>query len=102
MEVMNTQKDDSIARRVRLAEITSGLGAGILGLGIGVVIAPYLTGLGLLVVAVGLVLHAWGMADKHRLEAKQGIPEVWWSTFFYWVCWVSLAAVTIYIIWQRF
>lgn len=55
-------------RRLPLAELTSALGAGILGLGIGVLGADYLRGVGLPTV-VGLLLHGWGMADKHRLEA---------------------------------
>lgn len=84
-------------RRLRLAELTSALGAGILGLGIGVLGADYLHGVGLPTLVLGLLLHAWGMADKHRLEAQAGVPDVWWSTVLYWICWVLLAGLVAYV-----
>ena len=85
-------------RRLRLAELTSGFGAGILGLGLGVLAAGFLSGLGWPVLIAGLLLHTWGMTDKHRLEAAQGAPTVWWSTLFYWICWVFLGGLTVYVV----
>ena len=92
---------DESARRLRLAELVSSLGAGILGLGVGVWAASYLTGLGLPIVGAGLLLHAWGMADRHRMEAKQGAPRIWWSTLMYWLCWLSLGGLVAYAAWRR-
>jgi hypothetical protein len=91
---------DVVAPRLRLAELSSSLGAGVLGLGIGVLISSSVAGLGWPILVVGLVLHAWGMADKHRIEAKQGAPRVWWSTLLYWLCWVALAAIVLYAVWS--
>jgi hypothetical protein len=91
---------DVVAPRLRLAELSSSLGAGVLGLGIGVLISASVAGLGWPILVVGLVLHAWGMADKHRIEAKQGAPRVWWSTLLYWLCWVALAAIVSYAVWS--
>ena len=88
-------------RRLRLAELSSSVGAGVLGVGIGVLASSYLEGLGLPVVAAGLLLHAWGMADKHRLETKRGSPRIWWSTALYWICWAGLAAIASYVAWMR-
>ncbi len=85
-------------RRLRLAELTSGFGAGILGLGLGVLAAGFLRGLGWPVLIAGLLLHTWGMTDKHRLEAAQGAPTVWWSTLFYWICWVFLGGLAVYVV----
>jgi len=69
------------ARRPRLAELTSGLGAGILGLGIGILAADYLRGLALPLLLSGILLHAWGMmVEKHRLERTAGADQPWWST----------------------
>lgn len=93
-KVMGT---DVGTRRLRLAELTSSLGAGILGLGIGILAGKYLDGTGLPVLILGLVLHAWGMTDKHRLEASTGVPDVWWSTVLYWICWVLLGALVAYV-----
>ena len=45
-------------------------------------------------------MHAWGMTDKHRIEAKQGAPRVWWSTLLYWGCWGFLAVLSAYIVWR--
>jgi hypothetical protein len=59
---------DAVARRLCLAELTSGVGAGVLGLGIGVLAAEHWRGLGLPLQLGGLLLDAWGTADKHRLE----------------------------------
>ena len=85
-------------KRLRLAELTSSLGAGVLGLGIGVLIAGFLRGLGVPILIAGLLLHTWGMTDKHRLEAAEGSPTVWWSTLFYWICWVFLGALAVYVV----
>lgn len=42
---MNPVIRGSAVRRLRLAELTSGLGAGVLGLGIGIIAVDYLRGL---------------------------------------------------------
>lgn len=92
---------DENVRRLRLAELVSSLGAGILGLGIGIWAASYLTGLGPAIVGTGFLLHAWGMADRHRIEAKQGAPRIWWSTLMYWLCWLSLVGLVVFAVWRR-
>ena len=51
-------------RRKRIAELTSGIGALVLGVGLGVVLGGRLAGLGLWAIIVGAVVHAWGMYDK--------------------------------------
>jgi hypothetical protein len=91
---------DVVDHRLRVAELSSSFGAGVLGLGIGVLVASYITGLGWPILVVGLVLHAWGMADKHRIESQQGVPRVWWSTLLYWVCWTAFAAIVVYAAWS--
>jgi hypothetical protein len=93
--------NDRSDQRLRVAELTSSLGAGVLGVGIGVLAASSLGGLGWPILFAGLLLHAWGMTDKHRIEAKQGAPRVWWSTLLYWICWAFLAALVAYVIWRR-
>ena len=87
---------DRDAQRLRLAELTSGVGAGIIGAGIGVLLAGYLAGLVLPILAVGLLLHAWGMRDRHALEA--GLAQPAWATALYWACWIILAALALYAI----
>ena len=102
MKSANQNDKDALARRLRLANLSSSLGAGVLGLGIGVLAAGYLSGLGSPILGAGILLHGWGMADKRRLEAKGGAPRQWWSTLLYWICWVCLAALAVYVVWRRF
>jgi hypothetical protein len=95
-----SESRETIARRLRLAELSSSLGAGVLGFGIGVLVSSHVAGLGAPILVAGLLLHAWGMLDKHRIETKQA-ARVWWSTLLYWICWAALAGVVFYMVWRR-
>lgn len=77
--------------RLKLAELSSTSGAGILGVGLGALLAGPLHGFGIPVLVLGLVLHAWGMTDKHRLEHGAARPR--WSVAVYWTCWLALIAL---------
>jgi hypothetical protein len=92
---------DVITRRLRFAELSSSLGAGVIGFGLGVLASSYVIGLGVPILVSGLLLHAWGMLDKHRIETKHGAARVWWSTLLYWICWAALAIIVVFIV-RRF
>lgn len=81
----------AIVQRQKLAQLTSSIGAGVLGVGIGALAASPLRGLEVIVIVVGLVLHLWGMVDNHR--AERGTPQPAWATATYWLCWVGLAVL---------
>lgn len=81
----------AISQRQKLAQLTSSIGAGVLGIGIGGLVASRLRGLELIVIAVGLVLHLWGMVDNHRAERGRAQPA--WATATYWLCWLGLVAL---------
>jgi hypothetical protein len=83
---------------LRLAETTSAVGAGVLGLGLGVVLAAYLRKVGWPVLLTGLLAHTWGMTDKRRLESANGSPRLWWATSLYWFCWLCIIAIVAYVI----
>jgi hypothetical protein len=87
---------DAISQRAKLGQLTSSVGAGVLGVGIGAMAARPLDGLEPLVIGVGLALHLWGMVDNHRAEAQKGQPR--WATAAYWLCWVGLAALAVYVV----
>ncbi len=76
-------------RRKRAAELTSGVGA--LVLGIGIVFVDPLAGFGGWALVIGALVHGWGMYDKHRIEQDSAAEDPWWSALFYWLCWVLLA-----------
>lgn len=81
----------SATQRQKLAQLTSSIGAGVLGVGLGALVASPLRGLEVVVIAVGLVLHLWGMIDNHR--AERGTLQPAWATATYWLCWVGLVAL---------
>ena len=56
--------------RRKLAELTSGLGALVLGIGLGALGAPWIGRAAAPIAAVGLVAHAFGMWDGHRQDAR--------------------------------
>jgi hypothetical protein len=96
MNAARVDLDERVASRLKLAELASSVGAGILGAGIGVLLAGFLAGLGLAILVLGLVLHAWGMRDRHALES--GAMRVPWSAALYGICWIALAMLAIYAI----
>ena len=96
MNTAHVVRDARLASRLKLAELTSSLGAGVLGAGIGVLLAAWLGGLALPILAIGLVMHAWGMRDKHALEA--GTPQPAWASVLYWACWLILAGLALYAV----
>lgn len=83
--------------RLKRAELTSGVGALVLGTGLGALFARYLAPAAVAVLAAGLLLHAWGMYDKHRLERGSEAESVRYATALYWVCWALLALVAGYL-----
>ncbi|KLK93813.1 hypothetical protein AA309_07315 [Microvirga vignae] len=84
--------------RLRLAELMSGLGAVVLGVGLGVLAADRLGRVGFPLLLVGLVVHAWGMYDKHRLERRADAVDAWWEPVAYWTCWVLLGTIALGVI----
>jgi hypothetical protein len=81
--------------RLRLAELTSGVGAVVLGIGLGALIGDRVGRFGLLLLLVGAAVHGWGMFDKHRLERQTDAPAVWWGPLAYWACWGLLAVLAL-------
>jgi len=89
--------DTQHVTQVKRAELLSSLGAGILGAGIGLLLANTLAGYAPLILLLGLVAHSIGMFKKHQLE-QGGQVRIWWVDALYWLCWLALAVLLIYII----
>jgi len=83
--------------RMKMAELLSGVGAVVLGMGLGLLfsrfLSPYITPL----ILIGLLTHAWGMFDKHRLESAYAGVRLWWAEVLYWICWGALFVLALYI-----
>jgi hypothetical protein len=88
--------------RLKLADLTSGVGALVLGVGLGTLLPRWFSPVAGLITVAGLSLHAFGMWDKHRLEALGGTDNPSWVVALYWVCWLLLAAVlAMLVFWRR-
>lgn len=85
--------------RLKVAELTSGIGALVLGVGLGALFPHWFGPAAALITASGVVVHSFGMWDKHRLEKQsaQGVNP-WWVVALYWVCWLLLAAVVVVLL----
>ena len=83
--------------RLKFAELTSGVGALVLGIGLGALVPQWFSQSATLIVFAGVVAHAFGMWDKHRLEAQAQVETGPWVVALYWVCWLLLAGVVIFL-----
>ena len=88
--------------RLKLAELTAGVGALVLGVGVGGLFPEWFGAAAGFITVVGLSLHAFGMWDKHRLEAQSHANNPTWVVALYWVCWLLLAVVVVLLLlWDR-
>jgi hypothetical protein len=87
--------------RLKLAELTSGIGALVLGVGLGALFPQWFAPAAGLITLAGVVAHAFGMWDKHRLEAQIHAESTPWVGALYWVCWLMLAGVVIFVVVRR-
>ena len=83
--------------RLKFAELTSGVGALVLGVGLGALFPHWFSQTAGVIVFAGVVTHTFGMWDKHRLDAQAHIETGPWVIALYWVCWLLLAGVVIFL-----
>lgn len=83
-------------RRRKIAELTSATGAGVLGAGIGLLLADLLSRYAMAFLVIGFLSHGWGMYQRHQLDAGSAESALW-IRWVYWICWVSLAGLALYI-----
>ena len=86
-----------VAGRVKRAELLGGVGALVLGAGLGLLFSSFLKPYAVPLLVVGLLAHAWGMFDKHRLEAASPGARPRWAESLYWVCWAALLLLVVYL-----
>ena len=82
------------------AELTSGIGALVLGTGLGALFSRWLAPAATVITVVGLCMHAFAMWDAHRLDANHDVETSRWTAELYWLCWLSLAAVVAVLVWR--
>jgi hypothetical protein len=81
--------------RWRIADLTSGVGAVVLGIGIGSLFANAFNPVSAWIVLAGIGSHGWGMFDKHRLETGATAVSPWWTAALYWICWIALGVLAV-------
>ena len=86
--------------RLKQAELASGMGADVLGAGLGVLLTANLRPYAVAILVVGRSSTGWGMWDKRRLERSAGRDSVWWDTLLYWVYWGALLGLALRIAWR--
>ena len=84
--------------RVKLAELTSGVGALVLGIGLGALSATWIGSAAGFVTLAGIAVHAFGMWDKHRIEKRTEADADRLVLTLYWVCWLMLGGVLLYLV----
>ncbi len=84
--------------RIKRAELLSSIGAGVLGAGIALLLANIFGRYAVPILLIGLVVHAGGMFQKHRLEQHSENVRVWWVEALYWLCWLALVALLLFIL----
>ena len=87
--------------RLKVAELTSGVGALVLGVGLGALFTQWFTPAARVLVLAGVVAHGFGMWDKHRLDGQAHAPSESWITLVYWICWLLLAGVVAFLLLER-
>ena len=83
--------------RLKVAELTSGVGALVLGVGLGALFAQLFAPAAGVIALSGVITHAVGMWDKHRLEGQGHAVTEPWVTALYWACWLLLAGVVAFL-----
>ena len=90
---MNAPEPTVIHSRRKRADLASVIGAAILGGGLGALATRYvgLSSSAVGLVVVGIVMHAWGMLERRRLDAPA--PRIWWVEALYWACWLAILVI---------
>ena len=83
---------------IKSAELASGLGAIVLGVGIGLFVPLPLRAHALPLLAAGVLVHGAGMSLKYRLEARQG-EAFWWEMALFSLCWATLVVLAAWLAW---
>ncbi len=69
-----------------------------LGAGIALLLAKFLSPYAIPILVSGLLAHAVGMFRKHALEQQREPARRWWGEGLYWLCWLALAGLLILVI----
>ena len=87
--------------QLKIADMFSMIGAGLIGLGLGASLNEQLVGVIPVFILVGMVLHGLGMYGKFEIEREHIEPPVWVIITFV-ACWIGLMLAGLYIFIGRY
>lgn len=93
-----SQAELDATRRLKAIDTLSTVGAGVAGIGIGVLLPASVQGAALVLSGVGLAAHVGGMIAKHRGDADG--PAAWWEAGLYWGCWALIGVLGAWLLWR--
>lgn len=83
---------------MKTAQLLSTLGAGVLGMGIALLLPNILAGYALPILVIGVLAHTVGMAKMRSLEQQANSPRVAWMDALYWFCWLVMGGLLVYML----
>src|SRR5262245_18738142 len=86
-----------IHNRIKRAELLGSVGALVLGVGVGLPFARFLTPYTTPLLLPGFLLHSWGMYYRRKLDQASAVTSPGWVNVLYWVCWIALPIPSVYI-----
>lgn len=86
---------------MKRAQLLSTVGAALLGAGLALFAASWLSDWKYVLAIVGLLMHSLGMYGKRAWEKRAGMPRPLWEEIAYWGCWVVLAALAAWVMATR-
>jgi len=89
--MQSVSEQNAVQGQVKIGVLASGLGAGILGAGVGVYLAQYLGSYAGPLITIGLAVQIWGVLESLNLDAN--VPRIWSAEVLYWVFWVVLVVI---------
>ena len=84
---------------LKFAQLLSTIGAGVLGVGLGLLLPKDVVAYGLPLLVLGTLCHLVGMWRKHYLERALSVPMPVWQSVLYWGCWLALLLLLASILW---
>jgi hypothetical protein len=82
--------------RLARANTASSVGAGLIGISVGILFHDYLLPYFLPLLLLGFVLHSIGMYDSHRIERRNAAERPAWMRVLYVACWIGLGLLAAY------
>lgn len=84
-------------RHQNAATLLSTVGAGVAGLGGGILLSVSLSSLGWWLLGLGAAVHFAGMLGRRRLQDRRGYSPAGWERAGYWLCWAALGILAVFV-----